>query len=202
MSVKGLDKTLNNLDALSKRALPRATVQAINRVAARAVSQSVREVSRNTRVPRKLINKRARLTKATLRKPRATIRVNRRDLPAIQLGVASYRLSRRHGMGKGGAVLQIGRFKFPGAFIQRLGNGRWHVLQKLPDAKTATGRMETGLNIGRTKKGSYSIEVVKIPLAAPLTTAFNNNVKNIVESDMSKELAAALNNQVRLILKK
>lgn len=83
-------------------------------------------------------------------------------------------------MSKGGAVLQVGRFKFPGAFIQQLANGRWHVLQ-------------------RTTKARYPVEVVSIPLAIPLTTAFNKNVKSMAEDDMSKEFAAALKNQLRII---
>jgi len=180
MAVKGLDKALQNLEALDQKVVPRASVQAINRVAGRAISKSTREVSGSSRVPRKLVNQRAKLTRATLRKPRATIQVNRGNLPAIKLGVASVRLNRRKGMSKGGAVLQVGRFKFPGAFIQQLANGRWHVLQ-------------------RTTKARYPVEVVSIPLAIPLTTAFNKNVKSMAEDDMSKEFAAALKNQLRII---
>jgi hypothetical protein len=180
MALTGLDKVLKNLENVEKKALPRASVQAVNRVAARAVSVSTREVAGSTRVPRKLINQRAKLTRATLRKPSATIKVNRGNLPAIKLGVASVRLNRRKGMSKGGAVLQIGRFKFPGAFIQRLNNGRWHVLR-------------------RSSKARYPVEVVSIPLAMPLTTAFNTNVKRLAASDMSKELAAALKNQLRIV---
>jgi hypothetical protein len=177
-AVKGLEQAISNLESIDRRAVPRASAQAINRVAARAISRSASDVSSKTRVPRKLVKPRATLTRATLRKPQATIRVRRGNLPAIKLGVASVRVSRR-----GGAVLQVGRFKFPGAFIRQLGNGQWHVLRRE----------------GRTR---YPIEVVTIPLAAPLTTAFKLHTVQLTESDLPKELAASLRNQLRLIIRR
>ena len=112
----------------------------------------------------------------------ATIRVNRGNLPAIKLGVASVRLSRRKRDRQGAnSVLRIGAFRFPNAFIQQLKNGRWHVLR-------------------RTAKPRYPIEVVSIPLADPLTTAFRKELPKLMESDLPKELQATLKNQLRLIL--
>lgn len=184
MSIKGLEQAIDNLNGISKTAVPRASAQAVNRVAGRAVSRSVRVVAKDTRVPQKLVRQRARIRKATSRKPRALIRVNRGNLPAIKLGVASARLSRRK-RDKYGAnsVLAVGRFRFPGAFIQQLKNGRWHILR-------------------RTTKSRYPIEVVSIPLAVPLTDAFRQELPGVVDSDMPKELRASLKNQLRLILKR
>lgn len=184
MSIKGLEQAIDNLNGISKTAVPRASAQAVNRVAGRAVSRSVRVVAKDTRVPQKLVRQRARIRKATSRKPRALIRVNRGNLPAIKLGVASARLSRRK-RDKYGAnsVLAVGRFRFPGAFIQQLKNGRWHILR-------------------RTTKSRYPIEVVSIPLAVPLTDAFRQELPKVVDSDMPKELRASLKNQLRLILKR
>lgn len=184
MSIKGLEQAIDNLNGISKTAVPRASAQAVNRVAGRAVSRSVRVVAKDARVPQKLVRQRARIRKATSRKPRALIRVNRGNLPAIKLGVASARLSRRK-RDKYGAnsVLAVGRFRFPGAFIQQLKNGRWHILR-------------------RTTKSRYPIEVVSIPLAVPLTDAFRQELPKVVDSDMPKELRASLKNQLRLILKR
>jgi hypothetical protein len=95
MSIKGLEQAIENLNSISKTAVPRASAQAVNRVANRAVSRSVAVVSKDTRVPRKLVKQRARVKRATVNKPRALIRVNRGNLPAIKLGTASVRLSRR-----------------------------------------------------------------------------------------------------------
>lgn len=182
MSVKGLEQAIANLNSISKTAVPRASSQAVNRVAARAVSRSTRTVAGLTKVPRKLVNQRAKLKKATVRKPQATIRVNRGNLPAIKLGAASVRLSRRKRDVLGaGSVLRIGRFSFPGGFIQQLKNGRWHVLR-------------------RTTKNRYPLQVVSIPLATPLTEAFKEESARLMHSDMSKEMAAALRNQLRLVL--
>ncbi|OAT52131.1 phage tail completion protein [Kluyvera georgiana ATCC 51603] len=184
MSIKGLEQAMANLNSISSTAVPRASAQAVNRVATRAVSRSVAVVSKDTRVPRKLVKQRARIRRATTKKPRALIRVNRGNLPAIKLGTASVRLSRRKRDKKGAnSELRIGPFRFPGGFIQQLKNGRWHVMR-------------------RTSKPRYPIEVVSIPLATPLTNAFRDALPKLMESDMPKELRASLKNQLRLILKR
>ncbi|HIG8794770.1 TPA: phage tail protein [Raoultella terrigena] len=184
MSIVGLEEVKSRLNEISKTAVPRATSQAINRIAGRAISKSVSVVAKGTQIPRKLVRGRARLRKATSKKPQAVIRVNRGNLPAIKLGPASVRLSRRKRDKNGTrSVLRIGRFQFPGAFIQKLKNGKWHVLQ-------------------RQAKSRYPIDVVKIPLATPLTTAFKEAVPQLMQSDMSKEMRYALRNQIRLIIKR
>lgn len=184
MSIKGLEQAMANLNSISTTAVPRASAQAVNRVATRAVSRSVAVVSKDTRVPRKLVKQRARIKRATTKKPGALIRVNRGNLPAIKLGTASVRLSRRKRDKKGAnSELRIGPFRFPGGFIQQLKNGRWHVMR-------------------RTSKPRYPIEVVSIPLATPLTNAFRDALPKLMESDMPKELRASLKNQLRLILKR
>ncbi|UNK25155.1 phage tail protein [Yersinia intermedia] len=184
MTVQGLDQLISNLAALSKTAVPRATAQAVNRVAGRAISRSSSKVSKGTKVPLKLVRGRAKLKKASPGRPIATIRVKRGDLPVINVGPVRMQLSRRKGS-KGGAdsVLKVGRFTFPGAFLQQLSNGRWQVMR-------------------RTSKARYPIEVIKIPMAAPLTQAFDDETKALLMSDMPKELAAALSNQLRLVIKR
>ncbi|MFY9995062.1 MAG: phage tail protein [Leclercia sp.] len=184
MSLKGLEQAIANLESISKTAVPRASSQAINRIATRAISRSTREVAKTTKVQRKLVNQRARLKKATVRKPQAVIKVNRGNLPAIKLGPASLRLSRRKKDKYGTrSILQVGRFRFPNAFIQQLSNGRWHVLQ-------------------RTTAARYPLKVVSIPMAEPLTTAFKAQSKKLTDTDLPKEMAAALRNQLRLIITK
>ncbi|WP_413734336.1 phage tail protein [Sodalis sp. RH21] len=183
MTIKGLDQVINSLNNISKTAVPRATAQSINRIAGRAISRSASRVSKETRVKRKLVNQRARLKRASPRRTLATIRVNRGDLPAIKLGPVRMQLSRRKRDQSGtGSVLRVGNFSFPGAFVQQLNNGRWHVLR-------------------RTAKARYPIEVVKIPLAIPLTLAFKEELPKLMESDMPKEMIASLKNQIRLLIK-
>lgn len=92
-------------------------------------------------------------------------------------------IPQKTGQKRANSVLRIGPFRFPGAFIQQLENGRWHVMR-------------------RTSRPRYPIEVVSIPLAAPLTTAFKDELPKLMESDMPKELRASLKNQLRLILKR
>ena len=80
------------------------------------------------------------------------------------------------------SVLKIGRYVFRDAFLQRLANGRWHVMKRIAG------------------KSRYPIDVVKIPLAAPLTTAFEAEKKRMLEEEMPKQLGYALKQQLRLHL--
>lgn len=183
MTIKGLQQAIDNLNSISTTAVPKATSQAVNRVAVRAISRSSRRVASETRITTKLIRERAKIKRASPARPVATIKVNRGNLPAIKLGVARVQLSRRKSLSRAKSVLKVGRFSFPGAFIQRLKNGRWHVMR-------------------RTAKARYPIEVVKIPVVTPLTKAYREETTTLLNTDMPKELAAALKNQLRLIIKR
>ncbi|MCG2879450.1 phage tail protein, partial [Obesumbacterium proteus] len=72
---------------------------------------------------------------------------------------------------------------FRNAFIQQLANGRWQVMRR----------------VGRAR---YPIDVVKVPLSGPLTEAFMASSSQLIDSDMPKELASALKNQLRLHIKR
>ena len=171
MAIKGLEQAVENLSRISKTAVPGAAAMAINRVASSAISQSASQVARETKVRRKLVKERARLKRATVKNPQARIRVNRGDLPVIRLGNARVVLSRR-------------RRRKKGAFIQRLKNGRWHVMQRVAG------------------KNRYPIDVVKIPMAVPLTTAFKQNIERIRRERLPKELGYALQHQLRMVIKR
>ncbi|EFN8323426.1 phage tail protein, partial [Escherichia coli] len=122
----------------------------------------------------------------------ARIKVNRGDLPVIKLGNARVVLSRRRRRKKGqrsalkdgGSVLVVGNRRIPGAFIQQLKNGRWHVMQRVAG------------------KNRYPIDVVKIPMAVPLTTAFKQNIERIRRERLPKELGYALQHQLRMVIKR
>ena len=181
----GIQQAINNLNSISSTAVPVATAQAVNRVAVRAIGRSVKRVAGDTQLQQKLIRQRVRLRRASSKQsvPRARLIVNRGNLPAIALGAAKVQLSRKRRDKKGrGSTLKIGRFKFEDAFIQQLANGRWHVMQ-------------------RTSNSRYPIEVVKIPLVTPLTSAFTDETESLLKSDMPKEMAHALKNQLRLYIK-
>ncbi|EED8030900.1 phage tail protein, partial [Salmonella enterica subsp. enterica] len=135
-------------------------------------------------IPFRLVKQRVRLWKASATgKNYARIRVNRGNLPAIKLGTAQVRLSRRGGkLLRRGSVLKIGPYLFRDAFIQQLANGRWHVMRRV------------------NGKNRYPIDVVKIPLVTPLTQAFETEKKRMLEQEMPKQLVYALKQQLRLYL--
>ncbi len=51
-------------------------------------------------------------------------------------------------------------------------------------------------------KNRYPIDVVKIPMAVPLTTAFKQNIERIRRERLPKELGHALQHQLRMVIKR
>ena len=190
MSIKNLEKAINNLNSLSRLIVPTATAKALNRVGQATIRQGSRKVAKEAVVgdgkkkgiPVKLVRQRARLKKANPQRLSAGIKINRGNLPAIKLGAAQVRLSRRKGNQKGrGSYLKIGPYRFRNAFIQQLANGRWQVMRRVNDSR-------------------YPIDVVKVPLAKPLTVNFWKISRQLINSDMGKEISYALKNQLRIHL--
>ncbi|ECR9028200.1 phage tail protein [Salmonella enterica] len=195
MSLKGLENAVQNLSSIDRQMIPKASAMTINRLAQKAISFATHKVAKETvagdnhrqGIPFRLVKQRVRLWKASPRfdvgKQYARIRINRGNLPAIKLGTAQVRLTRRKGqLLRGGSVLKIGPYLFRDAFIQQLANGRWHVMKHIEGKKR------------------YPIDVVKIPLAAALTQNFEEAKNRIIAEEFPKELASSLKQQLRLYL--
>lgn len=195
MSLKGLENAVQNLSSIDRQMIPKASAMTINRLAQKAISFATHKVAKETvagdnhrqGIPFRLVKQRVRLWKASPRfdvgKQYARIRINRGNLPAIKLGTAQVRLTRRKGqLLRGGSVLRIGPYLFRDAFIQQLANGRWHVMKRIEGKKR------------------YPIDVVKVPLAAALTQSFEEAKNRIIAEEFPKELASSLKQQFRLYL--
>ncbi|ECC3465354.1 phage tail protein [Salmonella enterica subsp. enterica] len=195
MSLKGVENAVRNLSSIDRQMIPRASAMTINRLAQKAISFATHKVAKETvagdnhrqGIPFRLVKQRVRLWKASPRfdvgKQYARIRINRGNLPAIKLGTAQVRLTRRKGqLLRGGSVLKIGPYLFRDAFIQQLANGRWHVMKRIEGKKR------------------YPIDVVKVPLVAALTQSFEEAKNRIIAEEFPKELASSLKQQLRLHL--
>ncbi|ECY5867509.1 phage tail protein [Salmonella enterica subsp. enterica serovar Albert] len=195
MSLKGLENAVQNLSSIDRQMIPKASAMTINRLAQKAISFATHKVAKETvagdnhrqGIPFRLVKQRVRLWKASPRfdvgKQYARIRINRGNLPAIKLGTAQVRLTRRKGqLLRGGSVLKIGPYLFRDAFIQQLANGRWHVMKRIEGKKR------------------YPIDVVKVQLAAALTQSFEEAKNRIIAEEFPKELASSLKQQLRLYL--
>ncbi|WP_336195686.1 phage tail protein [Hafnia paralvei] len=183
MSVKGLKEAVAALERISRFAVPQAKSQAINRVAKRVVSRSLRVAAKdivagdNDRkgIPLRTIRRRARLRLASLEKPRAHIFVNRQPLPAINLMSQSPSMPMR---GKRGKALKVGPYRFNAGFIAQAPNGYWQVFERVGHARNP-------------------IRVIKIDVAQVLSETFVAQTTEQMKSEMPKELGYALNNQLR-----
>ncbi|MEY8206096.1 MAG: phage tail protein, partial [Bermanella sp.] len=182
-------------------AVPRATAQAINRVTKRVVTLVVRDVAKEVKVPQKLIRQRLKHVKALYRRPVGYIHAARSRIPAIALGVARTQIRRQRGQflvsqagrnkqGRftqrqhaGNTSIRVGRHVFPNAFLQKLKNGKWHIMHRSTDAR-------------------YPIDVAAIPIAEPITRAVNKHANTVLQKHLPKELEAALKQQLRLVIKR
>lgn len=198
---RSLVHATKNLEILSKSAVPGASSMAINRVVTRAVSRSVKQTAKEVRVKQKVIRPRVRVQKASAKKPVAYVRVRRFDIPAISIDTARTQIRRRRGKfmvsqavrGRNGryqkrehagkTAIKVGRHRFENAFLQRLKNGRWHIMQRTSDSR-------------------YPIQVCKVPIVQPITRAFRHHSQELYRTDMPKELQSAIGQKIRLEIRK
>ncbi|HDL6452071.1 phage tail protein [Escherichia coli] len=206
MAIKGLAQAMKNLDALDRRAVPRAAATTINRVAESIIAKTASSVARELAVPRRLIRERIRLSRASSGRVYAKVIINTGNLPAIKLGEARVRLSRskrrkkgqRSPMKGGGSVLIVGKKRLPNAFITRLENGRWHVMQRMPWASSSTGVDRKG----RPARYRLPIDVVKIPTARPLAETFERERERMYREKLPEQMMKAMTQQLRLVMKR
>ncbi|EJG0999661.1 phage tail protein [Vibrio parahaemolyticus] len=198
---RDLVQAVKNLSSLSEKAVPLASAMAINRISKRATSRSSKDTAKELRVTQKLIRERARITKATVRKPVSYVRVRGHNLPAIAIGQARTQIKRRKGVlqvsaakrnskGRfikrdmsGNTAIRVGRHKFENAFLQQMSNGKWHIMQ-------------------RTAETRYPIKVSSIPIHEPIERNFKKHSASLMKTDMPKELKSAMSHGVRMYIRR
>ena len=176
---RDISEAIHNLQSVSRTAVPRASAQAVNRIATRAISHSIRETSKEKKIKGRLLKRRVKLFRANARKPVATVRVRRGDVPAISIAKARIIKRRKNKSSE----IKVGSYRFKNAFIQKLRNGRWHILQRKEETR-------------------YPIKVCKVPISLEITTSFRNNTEQLMQTDMNKELRSALTQQLRLVIRR
>ncbi|ECF4629731.1 phage tail protein [Salmonella enterica subsp. enterica serovar Enteritidis] len=166
----------------------RAKIRAINRVAKRVVSVSVRSAAalvvagdnRRQGIPVRTVRRRARVRLARADKPFANIYVNCDPLTAIRLLSSPPSTPMR---GRKGKPLRIGKYRFDRGVIAQAPNGWWQVFE-------------------RSGAGRYPLNVVKIPVADALRHAFNTQVVLQMKTEMPKELKHEISYELRRFTKK
>ncbi|WP_386696691.1 phage tail protein [Lonepinella sp. MS14436] len=156
---------------LGNNTMPKATAKAINKVASKISSTAMKAVAKDVGVPLKTIKGRLKKINATAKKPKASLKILRSQMPAIRL---LEKKSNRIWVGRGGIV--IGKYAIQRGFKQRLKNGRIHILQ-------------------RKGRARYPIDVVKIPIGNQITQQFNKATHNYpkeVKEALLKELMTTL----------
>lgn len=151
-----------------QRDVNKQAAKSIRKIAKSAMKGATKAVAKQIGVNAKTVRGRARLTLSPkANDPRAVIRVNRSLMPLIRvLETKRNRLVSRKG------VLKVGQHSVQRGFVQRLANGRTHIMFRQ----------------GRER---YSIDVAKIPLATPLTNAFHKELADYPDQ-LRRELSANL----------
>ncbi|EGW9510081.1 phage tail protein [Salmonella enterica subsp. enterica serovar Typhimurium] len=188
MEVKGLKEAISVLKELDRGYVTRAKIRAINRVAKRVVSVSVRSAAalvvagdnRRQGIPVRTVRRRARVRLARADKPFANIYVNCDPLTAIRLLSSPPSTPMR---GRKGKPLRIGKYRFDRGFIAQAPNRWWQVFE-------------------RSGAGRYPLNVVKIPVADALRHAFNTQVVLQMKTEMPKELKHEISYELRRFTKK
>ncbi|GJH43260.1 phage tail protein [Pasteurella canis] len=155
-----------------QRDVNKQAAKSIRKIAKSVMKKATKGVAQQIGVNIKTVRGRARLIfSPTANNPKAIIRVNRSHMPLIRvLETKRNRISSRKG------VLRVGRHSVSRGFVQRLANGRTHIMFRQ----------------GRER---YGIDVAKIPLATPLTNAFQKELVDYPEQlrqELSKNLSTSL----------
>lgn len=156
-----------------QRDVNKQAAKSIRKIAKSAMKNATKAVAKQIGVNAKTVRGRARLTfSPTANQPKAVIKVNRSQMPLIRvLETKRNRLSAKKG------VLRVGQHSVQRGFVQRLANGRTHIMFRQ----------------GRER---YGIDVAKIPLATPLTNAFHKELADYPEQ-LRQELAKNLSFSLR-----
>lgn len=172
VKVNGLKALERKAQHIATQTVPKAAAKALRSIGRQAMGSAVKRVAKEIGVNQKTIRGRARMTaKPTPSRLQATIKVNRTHLPMIRI---LERKSNRLRVARGS--IRVGKFTVQRGFRQRLANGREHIMFRQ----------------GRKR---YSIDVAKVPLSQPLTTAFEqalNNYPRQLQDELAKQLAGVL----------
>lgn len=170
--VTGMRELQRELQRVAKQTIPKAAAKAINAIGKQAITKAIKSVASEIGVNQSTVKGRAKLTaKPTPSRLQATIRVNRANMPMIRI---LERKSNRLAVSKGS--IRVGKYTVQRGFRQRLANGRTHIMYRQ----------------GRKR---YSIDVAKVPLARPLTQAFERELRNYpdrLQAELAKQLAGKL----------
>ncbi|HEY3591371.1 MAG TPA: phage tail protein [Buttiauxella sp.] len=163
--MKTTDTLVTLMAGMAGNALGGITAQTLNRVASQAAKRATTKVASDERLPVKAVRRRARLQKATASKPRAILRINTRNMPAIRAG--KVRVVKGSRSRPGGVY--AGRHFIAGGFVRVVRYGP-QILRRVGQAR-------------------YGIEVVKFPLAGALKAAF---VAELERADIASDISHAI----------
>lgn|GEM_PF-6363159 len=163
MSVdKSLQSLARKLNRYSKYDAPRAAARSLNTCARRVTTQTVRSVSRATKVQGKHIRSRMFTDRATPKKQMAKVSIKPRDISAVKL-LSPAKIERHLGQGTNRRGVRVAGQQFGGAFINKV-KGRANVFIRRSGSR-------------------YPLDVVKIPIKNESKIAINRFSLRVMRQD-------------------
>jgi hypothetical protein len=195
ISIKSdIDRMARVLKAFNEKAIPKATVQAINKTVAGVKSDTVKELSKSTNIQQKLVREDLRITKANKNKQYATIDAKRGRAKNLINFVS--KATRKPGVYN--KRLKSGKYKSKGVKAKAWGN------TKVYDG-SFIGTFKNGATLvfARTSSNRKPIKALRGP---SLRTEFNKdeNQRRMIASTRKRfevEMRRSTNNEIRKALR-
>ena len=186
--INGIDELIADLDTISNSILKKAATTALNTTTRRVMTQVVKQVAKNTKVPQKVIRKRTKLrSKANYDDLTAVIEIFTKPVPAIHL-LTNQRIVSSMGTGTNKRGVTARGRTFEKAFIQRGNYRNIHVFKRIGQFKNVPGPR------GGTRK--EKIDVVKIDVHEFVDSALSENLNKVVADVFPKILAHEIKRRV------
>ncbi|EIE1227647.1 phage tail protein [Vibrio vulnificus] len=186
-----VQQAIRRLELVKVSAVPAATARAINAIGAVSERRTAKEVAKSEKI--QLRSVRSRITpikKANVNETVRRVRVRRHDMPAVMVGKA--RQTRRG--------VSVRQHRFSGAFLADGSKGKG---KYIASSRRRAGRqthhdtqLRTQQVLQRTGKGRYPLEVVKVPISQPLTSAYERNVRRAYNQDLGPEMRKQLTREL------
>ncbi len=187
-----IQKTIANLNAIKRTAVPVATSKTINAVGMVSERNTAKDVSKTERIKQKSI--RARLVVRQKSAPAVPVRIVKiRRHPMAVSAVGKPRKTKRG--------VTVGRHRFDSAFVAdgSKGFGKYIPAAKRSNRSQAyrPTRLKSEQVFKRSSKARYPIEVVTIPIAEPLTEAYERSVRRAYNQEFPRSMAKNLETEFR-----
>lgn len=185
----GIDELIADLDQIGNEIFKQAATTALNTTGKRVMTQVVKQVAKQSKVPQKVIRNRTKLkSKARFEDLTAVIEIFTKPVAAINL-LSNQRIVRSIGTGTNRRGVTARGKVFPSAFIQHGNYRNIHVFKR-----TGVFKHQPGPRGGTRKE---KIDVVKINVHDFVDKAIEDNLSKVASEVFPRILSHEIGRRIR-----